>query len=99
MRWTAPWMKPPANGGSEPHAPETWKFSIDVAMRWESALFAGSLPATRRVALRSAVVMSPDRGGIFDAVLRLVRFALGGAAGTGRQYISWIHERDFHSRH
>jgi len=50
---------------------------------------------SRRVALRSAMVMSPDRGGIFDALLRLVRFGLGGIAGTGQQYISWIHERDF----
>jgi uncharacterized protein len=82
-------------GGGEPNAPDTWKFSIDVAKQWESAFFAADLPATRRVALRSAMVMSPDRGGIFDVLLRLVRFGLGGAAGSGRQYISWIHERDF----
>jgi uncharacterized protein len=82
-------------GGSEPNAPDTWNFSIDVAKQWESAFFAADLPKTRRVALRSVMVMSPDRGGIFDALLCLVRFGLGGAAGNGRQYISWIHERDF----
>jgi uncharacterized protein (TIGR01777 family) len=82
-------------GGGEPNAPDTWKFSIDVAKQWESAFFAPSLPATRRVALRSAMVMSPDPGGIFDTLLRLVHFGLGGPAGTGRQFISWIHERDF----
>lgn len=39
--------------------------------------------------------MSPDRGGIFDTLLGLVRTRLGGTAGDGRQYVSWIHEADF----
>ena len=63
-------------GGNEPNAPSTWKFSIDVAKRWEDAFFASELPATRKVALRSAMVMSTDPGGIFDVLLRLVRFGL-----------------------
>ena len=45
--------------------------------------------------MRSAMVMSPDRGGVFDTLLTLVRRRLGGRAGHGRQYVSWIHERDF----
>jgi NAD dependent epimerase/dehydratase family enzyme len=47
------------------------------------------------VKLRSAVIMSPDRGGIFDTLLTLVRRGLGGTAGDGRQYVSWIHGVDF----
>jgi len=39
--------------------------------------------------------MSPDRGGIFDTLLGLVRLGLGGTAASGRQYLSWIHEADF----
>ena len=39
--------------------------------------------------------MSPDRGGIFDTLLTLVRRGLGGTAGDGRQYISWVHDLDF----
>jgi NAD dependent epimerase/dehydratase family enzyme len=39
--------------------------------------------------------MSPDRVGIFDTLLTLVRFGLGGKAGSGRQFVSWIHETDF----
>lgn len=81
-------------GGNELHVPETWKFSIEVAKRWEEAFFASDL-AARKVALRSAMVMSPDRGGIFDVLLWLVRFGLGGASGDGRQFVSWIHEQDF----
>ena len=82
-------------GGDEPGAPDTWRFSIDVATSWERALDAAATPRTRKVALRAAVVMSPDRGGVFDLLLRLVRFGLGGQAGHGRQYVSWIHDGDF----
>ena len=82
-------------GGAEPGAPDTWRFSIDVATSWERALDAAATPRTRKVALRAAVVMSPDRGGPFDLLRRLVRFGLGGQAGHGRQYVSWIHDRDF----
>jgi len=82
-------------GGDEPGAPETWNFSIAVAKAWEHALDAAVVPDTRKVALRSAMVMSPDRGGIFDTLLNLVRFGLGGRAGNGRQYVSWIHHEDF----
>ena len=81
-------------GGGE-HAPDTWRFSIDVATAWEKALDQAATPGTRKVALRSAMIMSPDRGGILDTLLGLVRVGLGGTAGDGRQYISWIHEADF----
>jgi hypothetical protein len=82
-------------GWSEPDVPGTWRFSIEVATAWEHAMDECNLPRTRKVVLRSAMVMSPDRGGVFDTLLRLVRFGLGGRAGDGRQYVSWIHDADF----
>jgi uncharacterized protein len=82
-------------GGRESGVPETWRFSIDVATSWERALDEAKTPNTRKVKLRSAMTMSPDRGGVFDTLLRLVRFGLGGRAGNGRQYVSWTHEEDF----
>jgi uncharacterized protein (TIGR01777 family) len=82
-------------GGSEEDAPDTWRFSIDVAKSWEQAANNFTTPQTRKVLLRSAMVMSPDPGGVFDVLLRLVRWGLGGASGDGRQYVSWIHDRDF----
>ena len=82
-------------GGSELNAPDAWKFSIDVATSWERALKESATPQTRRVAMRSAIVMHPDSGSPFDILLRLVRFGLGGQAGDGRQFMSWIHDRDF----
>ena len=82
-------------GGGEPDAPDTWRFSIDVARGWEQALEQAPTPQTRKVALRTAIVMSPDRGGAFDVLLSLVRRGLGGTSGNGRQYVSWIHDADF----
>jgi uncharacterized protein len=82
-------------GGNEPGAPSTWNFSIEVARAWEEAFFATPTPRTRKVALRSAMTMSPDRGGVFDVLLSLVRRGLGGTIGPGTQYVSWIHHTDF----
>src|SRR4051794_39369225 len=47
-------------GGDEPDVPGSWRFSIEVARRWEQAA-AGA--GVRTVLMRSAMVMSPDRGG------------------------------------
>jgi uncharacterized protein (TIGR01777 family) len=82
-------------GGSEPDAPPKWRFSIDVATSWERAFFAADVRQTRQVAMRSAMTMSPDPGGVFDTLLSLVRWGLGGKVGSGKQYVSWIHEVDF----
>ncbi len=82
-------------GGTEPNAPDTWRFSIEVAKAWEAAAREAVLPHTRLVLLRSAMVMSPTPGGVFATLLRLIRLALGGTMGNGKQYVSWIHEADF----
>ena len=82
-------------GGHEPGAPSAWDFSIDVASAWEAAFNAGETPHTRKVLMRSAMTMSPDQGGVFDTLTSLVRRGLGGRAGNGRQFMSWIHEYDF----
>jgi uncharacterized protein len=82
-------------GGNEPGAPDTWNFSINIARDWEAAFFAGQTPGTRRIAMRSSMTFTPDRGGVFDILSKLVRVGLGGAQGSGAQYVSWIHEADF----
>ncbi len=82
-------------GGDEPDVPDTWRFSIDVARSWEEAARATVPDGVRLVLLRSAMVMSPDAGGVFDVLLGLVRRGLGGTSGSGRQYVSWIHADDF----
>ncbi len=82
-------------GGIEPGVPGYWSFSVDIATAWEQEQQAAETPHTRKVALRSAMVMSPDRGGVFDRLLWMARLGLGGPLAGGRQYVSWIHDRDF----
>lgn len=68
-------------------------FLADVCRYWEKALFSAPTPRTRRVALRTGVVMSP-KGGAFPALRLLSRMGLGGPAGKGEQWISPIHIED-----
>lgn len=82
-------------GGQEPDAPAYWRRSIEIAQAWEATLAAAETPGTRKVALRAAMVMSPDEGGVFDVMSGLVRAGLGGTVAGGRQYVSWIHGEDF----
>lgn len=82
-------------GGAEPDTPGYWAYSVDIAKAWEREQEAADTPDTRKVALRAAMVMSPDRGGVFDVLLRLARLGLGGPVAGGAQYVSWIHDQDF----
>lgn len=82
-------------GGHEPNVPCHWRWSIDIARAWEQAQTAANAPETRKVALRSAMVMTPQRGGVFDMLFRLSRVGLGGPIAGGRQFVSWIHGHDF----
>ncbi len=81
-------------GGGEQGAMPTWKFSIDVATSWERAFFETRVPGVRKVA-------NPQRSHCYSRcklvgqLAQLARFGLGGTAGTGEQYVSWIHETDF----
>jgi uncharacterized protein (TIGR01777 family) len=82
-------------GGEEPDVPLYWEYSVRIARRWEEAQLEADLPRTRRVALRSAMVMGPGRGGVLDVMLALARLGAGGPVAGGDQYVSWIHETDF----
>jgi uncharacterized protein len=81
-------------GGHEPDAPGYWRYSIEIAQAWERELAAASTPHTRRVAMRMAIVMAPQRGGVFAILHRLTRLGLGGTIAGGAQYVSWIHDHD-----
>jgi hypothetical protein len=69
-------------------------FSVDVCQQWEKMFFDYPLQRTRKVALRTTIVFGP--GGLaFQTFRRVVRWGLGGKMGSGKQYVSWIHEDDF----
>ncbi|MFB4193786.1 epimerase [Streptomyces carpaticus] len=82
-------------GGRERGVPGYWAYSVLIARNWERVQEAAPTPYTRKVALRSAMVMSPDPGGVLDRLLWLARLGLSGPVAGGNQYVSWIHDEDF----
>jgi uncharacterized protein (TIGR01777 family) len=81
-------------GGREPGVPAYWEYSVRIARSWEAAQQEAVLPRTRRVAMRAAMVMTPDRGGVLDYLLWMARLGIGGPVAGGGQFVSWIHGRD-----
>ena len=65
-----------------------------TCLKWEAAFAEEAVPQTRKVMLRIGFVLGRD-GGALGTLEKLVRAYLGGAAGSGRQYISWLHPDDF----
>lgn len=78
----------------DPSTPAYWGYSVHIARCWEVALDAARTPHTRKVALRTGFTMSPDRGGVFDVLMWLVRRGLGGSFLGGQQYVSWVVDED-----
>lgn len=72
--------------------PPATGFMREITDAWEGALFEGELPGCRRIALRTGVVLG--RGGAYAVFEKLVRRFLGGSAGSGSQWMSWIHLED-----
>lgn len=72
-------------GGRETGVPDYWEYSVRIAKNWERAQQEAATPRTRKAALRAAMVMSPDRGGVFDVLLRMARLGLGGPVAGGTQ--------------
>ncbi len=70
-------------------------FSVEVCRAWEAAFFATDLPTTRRVALRTSMVLGHGKNSVYPILARLARFGLGGKISHGHQMVSWIHETDF----
>ncbi|HEX4222472.1 MAG TPA: NAD-dependent epimerase/dehydratase family protein, partial [Pseudonocardiaceae bacterium] len=81
-------------GGGEPDAPGYWAYSVEIAKAWEAEQQAADTPDTRKVALRTAIAMSPGRGGAFEVMRMMARFGLGGPVAGGAQYFSWLHDAD-----
>ncbi len=65
-----------------------------ICKSWEKAFFATPSPQTRKVALRTAIVLGRE-GEAFHKLKTITRLGLGGQQGNGRQKMSWIHVEDF----
>lgn len=66
---------------------------VEACRLWENAFRIAPLKNTRRVLLRIGLVLA-RRGGALSVLGKLTKWFLGGAAGNGRQYVSWIHLTD-----
>lgn len=66
-------------------------FSVNVAKAWERTFFESDLPDTRRVALRTAIVLGD--GGALRPMLRLARAGLGGPQRDGRWFSTFERRR------
>lgn len=84
-----------ANGTIEATAEAKDAFSIEVARAWEQEFADATLPATRKIVMRTALVLGNEPGGVFPILRRLTRCFLGGPMAGGRPYVSWIHAEDF----
>ncbi len=69
-------------------------FMIDVAKAWEKVFNEAQTPNTRKINLRISMVMG-KKSGVFPVLRQLSKFFLGGTMGSGKQFVSWIHETDF----
>ena len=70
-------------------------FSVHIAAEWERVFNEAQTPRTRKVVLRSAMVLGHAGNSVLPNLLRLGRLGLGGRLAGGRQFVSWIHEEDF----
>ena len=68
-------------------------FIAQTCAMWEHALLRHPMPGTRHAILRLGLVLERS-GGLLVPLGRLTRWGLGGAVGTGRQWMSWIHMAD-----
>ncbi|HET7213032.1 MAG TPA: TIGR01777 family oxidoreductase [Terriglobia bacterium] len=68
-------------------------FGAEVCLQWEAAVNSLTLPNSRTVVLRIGFALGRD-GGALQTLAGLTRWFLGGSAGSGDQYISWIHMAD-----
>jgi NAD dependent epimerase/dehydratase family enzyme len=86
------------DGGADVSGPrwaERRGFIARLVRDWEVALFRGGALRTRKIALRTGIVLNPTAGSVFGVLSNLTRAGLGGTAGNGRQFVSWIHEADY----
>jgi uncharacterized protein (TIGR01777 family) len=72
-------------------------FLADTCQAWEKEVFHPKqndlFSQTRKVALRIGLVLS-RRGGALDKMLPAFQSHVGGPLGSGKQWMSWIHEKD-----
>ncbi|HLF06576.1 MAG TPA: TIGR01777 family oxidoreductase [Thermoplasmata archaeon] len=68
-------------------------FGADVARRWEEASLPARAHGVRLAIARTGVVLAREAG-LLPAIMRPMRWFVGGIPADGLQWVSWIHLRD-----
>jgi uncharacterized protein (TIGR01777 family) len=69
------------------------EFLVETCKQWESAMTSFTTPNTMQSQIRIGVVLG-EGGGALPVLTKLTKAFLGGAAGNGQQWMSWIHIED-----
>src|SRR5690606_18973261 len=69
-------------------------FLAELTKEWEGVFLAIDTLGTKKTILRVSPVLTA-KAGMFAELYPLVRYGLGGTVGSGKQFVSWIHEADF----
>ncbi|HBS12745.1 MAG TPA: TIGR01777 family protein [Flavobacteriaceae bacterium] len=69
-------------------------FSMNIAKSWEKAFSEIDTPNTRKIILRTSIVLG-KKAGAFIPLKTLTKLGMGGKQGSGKQKVSFIHELDF----
>jgi len=73
----------------------TGNFLTETTKAWEAVFASESVPSlVRKVTLRTGIVLGKN-GGALQPLEKLTKAFLGGSAGDGQQYMSWIHLDDY----
>jgi uncharacterized protein (TIGR01777 family) len=67
--------------------------AVEICQHWENTFNSAPSPKTRKILLRIGIVLARD-GGALSVLGKLTKYCLGGTAGNGRQFISWVHIAD-----
>lgn len=68
-------------------------FLAELAQKWEERFKNVALEETRKLIMRTGIVLS-NKGGMLPRVVKPFNYFAGGVIGSGKQYISWIHMQD-----
>lgn len=77
-------------------APPGDDFLAELARDWEAAALAAASEQCRVATMRFGMVLGAG-GGALPEIVRAMRRFMGGILGSGRQWVSWIHQEDLAS--